>query len=62
MKYDAIKEVILRCKNKVNLKAYSNDFAKGYCYGVINTSSGIKDDEYNELAKMIDDVFDSKGE
>ena len=61
MTYDAIKEVILRCKNKVNLKAYSNDFAKGYCYGVINTSSRIKDDEYNELAKMIDDVFDSKG-
>ena len=62
MTYDAIKEVILRCKNKVNLKVYSNDFAKGYCYGVMNTSNRITDNEYNELARMIDDVFDNKGE
>ena len=55
-----IKEVILRCKNKVNLKVYSNDFAKGYCYGVLNTSNKINTDEYNKLAKMIDDVFDSE--
>ena len=58
MNFDAIKKVILRCKNKVNLKMYSTDFVKGYCYGVINTSNKINDDEYNELSKMIDDVFD----
>lgn len=58
MNFDAIKEVILRCKNKVNLKMYSMDFAKGYCYGVINTSNKINEDEYNELSRMIDDVFD----
>lgn len=58
MNFDAIKEVILRCKNKVNLKMYSIDFAKGYCYGVINTSNKINEDEYNKLSKMIDDVFD----
>lgn len=60
MNFDAIKEVILRCKNKANLKMYSTDFAKGYCYGVINTSNKINEDEYNELSKIIDDVFDSK--
>lgn len=60
MNFNAIKEVILRCKNNVNLKRYSMDFAKGYCYGVINTSNKIDDVEYNELSKMIDDVFDSK--
>ena len=57
MNFDAIKEVILRCRNNVDLKKYSTDFAKGYCYGVINTSNKINDDEYNELSKMIDDVF-----
>ena len=57
MNFTAIKEVILRCKNKVNLKVYSMDFAKGYCYGVINTSNKINEDEYNELAKIIDDVL-----
>lgn len=62
MNFSAIKEVILRCKNKVNLKSYSNDFAKGYCYGVINTSNRINEDEYNALSRMIDDVFDGKGE
>lgn len=62
MTYDEIKKIVLRCKNKVGLKACSNDFAKGYCYGVINSSSKITDDEYNELAKMIDDVFNSEGE
>lgn len=62
MNFSAIKEVILRCKNKVNLKLYSNDFAKGYCYGVINTSNRINEDEYNTLSRMIDEVFDSKGE
>lgn len=62
MDYKAIKEVILRYKGKVNKKLYSMDFAKGYCYGVINTSKRINEDEYNELSRMIDDVFDSKGE
>lgn len=62
MTFPDIKEVILRCKNKVNLKAYSIDFAKGYCYGVINTSNRINEDEYNELSRMIDDAFDSKEE
>lgn len=60
MNFDAIKEVILRCRNNVDLKRYSMDFAKGYCYGVINTSNKINDTEYNELSKMIDDVFDNK--
>lgn len=58
MKKQNIKEIILRCKNKVDSKMYSRDFAKGYCYGVINSSSKITQDEYNELAKMIDDTFD----
>lgn len=58
MNFEAIKEVILRYKNRVDLKMYSGDFAKGYCYGVINTSNKINEDEYNELSKMIDDVFD----
>lgn len=57
-----IKELILRYKNKVNLKICSSDFAKGYCYGVINTSNRINEDEYNTLSRMIDEVFDSKGE
>lgn len=59
MNKENIKEIILRCKNKVNLKMYSSDFAKGYCYGVINTSSKITEDEYNELAKIIDNTFDN---
>ncbi len=60
MNFATIKEMILRCKNKVNLKMYSTDFAKGYCYGVINTSNKINIIEYNELAKMIDSVFDNE--
>lgn len=57
MNFDTIKEIIIRCKNNVDIKRYSTDFAKGYCYGVINTSNKIDDYEYNELTKMIDDVF-----
>lgn len=60
MNFDAIKEVISRCRNNVDLKIYSMDFAKGYCYGVINTSNKIDNVEYNELSKIIDNVFDSK--
>ena len=60
MDYKAIKEVILRYKGKVNKKLYSMDFAKGYCYGVLNTSNKINEDEYDALSKMIDDVFNSK--
>lgn len=60
MNFNAIKEVMFRCRNNVELKRYSMDFAKGYCYGVLNTSNKIDDVEYNELSKMIDDIFDSK--
>lgn len=59
MNKENIKEIILRYKNKVDLKMYSRDFAKGYCYGVINSSSKITQNEYDELAKMIDDTFDN---
>lgn len=58
MNFSAITEVIFRCRNNVKLKRYSMDFAKGYCYGVINTSNKINEDEYNELSKMIDNMFD----
>lgn len=58
MNKDNIKKIILRCKNKFDSKMYSRDFAKGYCYGVINSSSKITQDEYDELANMIDDTFD----
>ena len=60
MNFNAIKEVMFRCRNNVELKRYSMDFAKGYCYGVLNTSNKIDAVEYNELSKMIDDIFDSK--
>ncbi len=64
MKYEYIKQVIMQYKNKVNLKLCSNDYAKGYCMGVLSTTTAdeVSDDEYNELSKLVDDVFDSKGE
>lgn len=55
-----IKELILRYKNKVNLKLCSSDYAKGYCYGVASESANISATEYDELSKIIDDIFDGK--
>lgn len=62
MTFNEIKELILKYKNKVNLKLCSNNYAKGYCYGVADLSEQISEDEYNELSRIIDDVFDIKGE
>ena len=64
MKYEYIKQLIMQYKNKVNLKLCSNDYAKGFCMGVLSTmtASDISEDGYNELSKLVDDVFDSKGE
>lgn len=59
-KLEEFKEVIIKQKNKVNLKLCSNDFCKGYCFGILSTftSDDMSEDEYNELAKFIDDIFD----
>ena len=64
MNYEEVKALIKQYKNKVNLKLYSNDYAKGYCMGVLNTLTAdeVSEDEYNELSKFVDDVFDGKGE
>lgn len=59
-KFEDFKEVIFKYKNKVSLKLCSNDFGKGYCLGMLSTltSDDISEDEYNELTKLIDDIFD----
>ena len=57
MNFEEIKGLILRYKNKVNLGLCSNDYAKGYCFGVVGSSEIINEDEYNELSRIIDDVF-----
>lgn len=62
MNFEEIKQLIMQYKNKVHMKLCSNDYAKGYCSGVAGSSEQINEDEYNELSKLIDDVFVSKGE
>lgn len=59
-RYEEFKDIIQKQKNKVNLKLRSIDFGKGYCIGMLNTSTAndISQDEYDELAKFIDDIFD----
>lgn len=64
MNCEEVKTLIMQYKNKVNLKLCSNDYAKGYCMGVLSTMTAdeVSEDEYNELSKLVDDTFDSKGE
>lgn len=51
-----ILEIIEVYKNKVKLKLTSKEYARGYLYGIMD--SIIKDNEkYDEISKMIDDIF-----
>ena len=60
--FEKIKDIIKEYQNKVKLKLCSKEYAKGYCYGIINgimdTSKGINDCEYDELSKLIDETFE----
>lgn len=60
MNYVEIKDLIVRYKNKVNMKLCSNDYAKGYCYGALALSKNINKETYDELVREIDDVFDAE--
>ncbi|WP_143323016.1 hypothetical protein [Clostridium sp. HBUAS56010] len=54
--YLDIELLIKRFEHKVELKLCSNEYAKGYCFGVIDAT--IKDnDEYDRLSKIIDEKF-----
>ncbi len=61
-KLEKFKDVITKQKNRVNMKLCSNDFGKGYCMGILSafTPDDMSEDEYNELAKFIDDIFDEE--
>lgn len=59
-KFDEIKELIERQKSRVDAKLSTIDYAKGYCFGALSMldSDDISEDEYNELASLIDSTFD----
>lgn len=61
-KLEKFKEIIAKQKNRANMKLCSDDFGKGYCLGVLSTytSDDMSEDEYNELVKFIDDIFDGE--
>lgn len=44
----------LIAKNKVDLKLWSVDYAKGFLHCYIDHVLNLSDDDYNEYAKMID--------
>lgn len=59
--FEEIKNTVEQYKNKVNLKLCSSDYAKGFCYGLLSYAHSwkeINDDEYDELAVVVDDAFD----
>lgn len=51
-----IEETIQTQKKKLELKLVSADFAKGYIYGKMDTMP-LPNEEYDELAKIVDDIF-----
>lgn len=55
-KVDYINKIIKEMKNKVNLSIASKDYAKGYCYGLLDYLID-NDVIYDDFAKNIDDIF-----
>ena len=53
---DYIKKIIEEMKSKVNLSIVSMDYAKGYCYGLLDYLID-NDDIYDDFARTIDDKF-----
>lgn len=43
-------------ENKVRLKLWSVDYAKGYLSCYLNHVLEVTDDDYNEYAKLIDEL------
>ena len=43
-------------KNKIRLKLWSIDYAKGYLYCYLNNVLEVTKDNYNEYAKLIDEL------
>lgn len=44
-------------KNKVRLKLWTLDFAKGYLSCLVNELNNYQDDEYNNYATKINDLI-----
>ena len=52
-----MKDYIEYAKSKIELKLWSVDYAKGYCFALLNNlCTPDSADEYDELAKQIDDL------
>lgn len=50
-----IKETIKKAKSKISLKVWSNDYAKGYCYAILNNTD-ISNENYDYYSKQIDEL------
>jgi len=53
---DYMKKIVKEMKSKVNLSIVSTDYAKGYCYALLDYLID-NDDVYDDFARTIDDVF-----
>ena len=51
-----MKKIVKEMKSKVNLSIVSTDYAKGYCYALLDYLID-NDDVYDDFARTIDDVF-----
>ena len=50
-----VKETIEKAKNKISLKLWSIEYAKGYCYGVLNNID-VSNEDYDYYSKEIDEL------
>ena len=51
-----MEKILEEMQNKVKLSIYSNDYARGYCYGLLDYI--IENNEiYDDFAYRIDSVF-----
>lgn len=59
--YQTLKQIISEYEKRVHSKLCTVDYAKGYCMGILSeqTSESISEDEYDELATLVDDTFDT---
>lgn len=51
-----MEQIIEEMKNKVNNHIVSNEYAKGYCYGLLDYLID-NDEEYDSFSRDIDDMF-----
>lgn len=52
---EKLSNILKVAKSKISLKLWSTDYAKGYCYAILNNIN-VSNDDYNYYSKQIDEL------